>query len=131
MARLNIQDCTSIYSIINNTEETIIEQIQSSKTELRQTNSRNKLRHTNYEPPKKVTQPIAKKFCSYHNVNTHDTSECRAKKKNEKTPKESNNQGSTTFAIRESQIKANSLDTVGHIGGTKVHLTFDTGSAYS
>lgn len=47
MVRISTQDCTSIYSIINNTEETIIVQIKTSVTILEQKTGKHKTGYIN------------------------------------------------------------------------------------
>ncbi|KAG0420474.1 Transposon Tf2-6 polyprotein [Dictyocoela roeselum] len=131
MARLNIHDCTDIYSIINTTEETMIEQIKSMKTDTRRQPRRNDetgRRHDTNTTPNKNS-----KFCEFHKVTTHDTKECRARKKSSETIGNRKNRPEETkmLAIKETPVKASALETNGYIDGTKVNLTFDTGSAYS
>ncbi|KAG0420228.1 hypothetical protein EQH57_0246, partial [Dictyocoela roeselum] len=73
MARLNIQDINQMYQIILTTEKTMLEQSREVNEDPKgkinnKSNTHKKERRT--------------KWCDYHQVSTHNTDECRARKEN-------------------------------------------------
>lgn len=100
MARLNIRECVEIYSVINSTEETMIEQMKTANT---------KHKHKKKVEPKneiQTTQPRKysnnnQKYCDFHKVHTHDSAECRAKPKSNNKELSMNQRSNNTFVSRK------------------------------
>ncbi|KAG0420007.1 hypothetical protein EQH57_0330 [Dictyocoela roeselum] len=77
MARLNIRDCNDIYSLINSTEETHIEQMKSMQPN--RTKHGNQTKNSRYSKGENKSETT--KYCTHHKLHIHDTSECKALKR--------------------------------------------------
>ncbi|KAG0439687.1 hypothetical protein DMUE_2263 [Dictyocoela muelleri] len=128
--KFDIHDFSSIYAVINTTEETMIEQIKSAKMSSRISLKQNEINQGTQQANHKAKK---KMYCEYHKVSKHDTTECRTKKQaTEKVEKHGNKpKESQMFAMKETPLKISALESRGYINETKVNLTFDTGPAYS
>ncbi|KAG0437952.1 hypothetical protein DMUE_3391 [Dictyocoela muelleri] len=131
MARLNIRECSEIYSIINSTEETMIEQMKTVKVKQKHEKRISNKDKMHFKQSENNASKHKQKYCEFHNVYTHDSSECHAKlkAKNKEPPK--NPKTNNTFAIKKTIPRISALETTGTINNKGFNLILDTGSAYS
>ncbi|KAG0439130.1 hypothetical protein DMUE_2645 [Dictyocoela muelleri] len=131
MARLNINECSKIYAIINSTEETMIEQMKTVRVKQKHGKRIENKDKMHFKKSKNNTNKHKQKYCEFHNVYTHDSSGCRAKLKanNKELPK--NTKNNNTFAIKETVIRISALETSGNKNNVDVNLILDTCLAYS
>ncbi|KAG0439307.1 hypothetical protein DMUE_2521 [Dictyocoela muelleri] len=133
MARLNIRECAEIYSVIDSTEETMIEQMKANRDKNTHQRTEDYKTKKFKQKHKRHNDRYDQKFCKFHNVNTHDTAECRAMKQkaSKDTQKHQKDNNTHTLAIKELTPRITALETTGSINDKSINLIIDTGSAYS
>jgi hypothetical protein len=131
LVRLNITTFADAFNIINETEETMIDQLREmsknnkrkshqinneSKTNKMSFNKENK-REFNNDKPKT-------KWCEFHKSKSHNTQECRRR-----TAETKSENKKETFAVREATLIPKTIDLDIIIKGKKVKALIDTGAA--
>ncbi|KAG0420448.1 Retrovirus-related Pol polyprotein from transposon, partial [Dictyocoela roeselum] len=121
MSRLNITKISDMYSIINCTEETLLDQVRDTN-------------HTSARPNRmkgsKGSKPNSKNFCKHHGECNHSTQECRYLNNGDYKTKHSDSK-KENFALRTDEIDTATLNLTANIEGNSYKAVLDTGSTFS
>ena len=108
MVRLKIKESKDMYDIISETEDTIIQSMETEKTDHA---NKNKFNQRSTESNKKRWNKKSSnqtKWCTFHKTDRHSNEECRSQLKNRtKNQKESSTEKdpSKTYALQEPMIR--------------------------
>lgn len=129
MARLNVRNFAEMYSIINTTEITILEQLKAPQGKNKhQEKYETKDRRENLRKSERTS--LTKKYCEYHKSNSHNTADCRSKPKPESQKAQYNDSHKNkTMALREPSPIPKALEVSGYIKDKNIAIMIDTGSA--
>lgn len=112
-----------MFHIIQTTENTMVEQLKAQYMVNPKRTQWEKFIPNVHE--KRIERDkINKKYCSYHNVSTHNTAECI-------NMNNSNNNKDKTFALKKKTEKADIIELKGPIKDKNVNLLIDSGSVFS
>ncbi|KAG0442072.1 hypothetical protein DMUE_0561 [Dictyocoela muelleri] len=122
MARLNINNITEMYQIIEVTENTMMKQMMDSE--------QHKSLHRR-EKMKRREKGRQDTWCEYHRISTHNTNECREKKEFLSKKRDKHEYETNAFSFIVPKVNTQSLDLSAQIGIKYIKATVDTGATYS